>query len=160
MRSWTLDLRGAVVDLAAAAQHDLVLASPFWDAATVDDIGPVLEGRLDAGVRVRLLGRFERGIGADVRNAIAPLIAHPACKLLGWFEPSEGDPFGARTFHFKAAIADGGARGYLGTANFTESGLRSRLELGVLLEGETARRLADVVDAVLSLAHPINPMNS
>ena len=42
---------------------------------------------------------------------IAPLLAHPACKLLSWFDPSERDQFGARTFHFKAAIADAGVSG-------------------------------------------------
>lgn len=154
LRRCTQDLRGAVVDLVAGARKDLVLVSPFWDAATLDEIGPVVTHRLAAGVCVRLLGRFEAGASADARDALARLASHPGCRLLSWYEPSGDDPFGTRTFHFKAAVADGGVRAYLGTANFTTSGLRSRLELRVVLEGETAWRLAEIVEAVLALARP------
>ncbi len=153
-RTATDDLRGAVVDLVAQSSRDVVLASPFWDGATLQEIGPVLARRLENGVSVRLLGRFDREVTPEVRTALARLAAHRECQLLTWYEPTADDPFGARTFHFKAAIADGGSRAYLGTANFTASGLRSRFEMGVLLEGDVAKRLARVVEAVLILARP------
>jgi phosphatidylserine/phosphatidylglycerophosphate/cardiolipin synthase-like enzyme len=157
LRIRTEDLRGVVVDLVAGAREELVLVSPFWDAATVDEIGPMLLQRLGAGVRVRVLGRFGTGTPTIESNALARLALHPRCHLLSWYEASQDDPFGARTFHFKAAIADSGLRAYLGTANFTTSGLRSRLEIGVILEGAAACRLAEIAEAVLTLARPVTP---
>lgn len=152
LRTWTEDLRGAVVDIAAAARHDLILASPFWDAATLEELKPLICQRLDGGTGVRLLGRFPKGVPRNARPALDSLAAHPLCEVLSWNEPAQADVFGTTTFHFKAAIADRGARAYLGTANFTASGLRSRLELGVLLDGASARKLHDVVDAVLRVS--------
>lgn len=155
LRQSTEDLRGSLVDLVAEAREDLVLASPFWDASTLADIAPILSLRLEAGVRVRLLGRFGRDLEAAAVALLAELAQHPRCRLLRWYEPSEDDPLGTHSFHFKAAVADHGARAYLGTANFTMSGLRSRLEFGVLLLDESASRMATVVEAVLRLARPI-----
>lgn len=156
LRQYAEDLRGVIVDLVAAAREDLVIASPFWDRQTIDEIGPLLLRRLEAGVSVTILGRFESRMPANVRNAFARFAIHPQFRLVSWYEQNTGDPFGAHTFHFKAVIADGGKRAYLGTANFTASGLRSRFEIGVLLEGETARRLGDIVKFVLTLARPVS----
>lgn len=148
LRNSTEDLRGALVDLIASARKDLVLASPFWDHSTIDELAPLLARRLDSGVRLRLLGRFSE----QIPPPLLELGGHPRCSLLSWFESSNKDRFGSLTFHFKAAVVDGGDRGYLGTANFTESGLRSRFEIGVTLRGDAAKQLAALVDAVLSMA--------
>ena len=59
-----------------------------------------------------------------------------------------------QTFHFKAAVADQGTKAYLGSANLTTSGLRSRMELGVILTGEVAGQLHRVIVAALALASP------
>jgi len=155
LREATVDLRGAIVDMIAAARFHLVLASPFWDAPTLEEISLAIRTRLTEGVRVRFLGRFEHTLDAVTRTALAALVSHGNCSVLDWYEPSATDPLGSRTFHFKAVIVDEGARAYLGTANLTKSGLRSRLELGVLLQGADASHLASVVDLVLQLARPI-----
>lgn len=156
LRQYAEDLRGVIVDLVAAAREDLVIASPFWDRLTIDEIEPLLLRRLEAGVNVTILGRFDSRMPASVRNAFARFTVHPGFRLVSWYEQNPGDPFGAHTFHFKAVVADKGKRAYLGTANFTASGLRSRFEIGVLLEGETARRLDDIVKFVLTLARPVS----
>jgi phosphatidylserine/phosphatidylglycerophosphate/cardiolipin synthase-like enzyme len=154
LRQYTEDLRGAIVDLVAGAREDIVMASPFWDRPTLDEIRPLLLRRLEAGVSVRLLGRFGAQIPTDVRDALIRLTNYSGFQLVSWYE--QGNWNGTRTFHFKAAIVDGGRRAYLGTANFTASGLRSRLEIGVLLEGEMSRRLADIINVVLALARPVS----
>lgn len=154
LRRHAVDLRSTIIDLIAATHTRLVLASPFWDADTVADMANLLERRLNAGVGVRILGRFGTHTDPDVMRQLAALAAR-GCKLYEWYQPSAVDPFGAITFHFKAAVSDGGERAYLGTANFTTSGLRSRMEIGVVLGGETAGRLARIVDAVLGLARPV-----
>jgi len=140
----------------AAAREDLVIASPFWDRHTIDEIEQLLLRRLEAGVSITILRRFESRMPVNVRNAFARFAIHPRFRLVSWNDQNTGDLFGAHTFHFKAVIADGGKRAYLGTANFTASGLRSRFEIGVLLEGETARRLGEIVKFVLTLARPVS----
>jgi hypothetical protein len=50
---------------------------------------------------------------------------------------------------------DGGRRAWLGTANFTTSNLRSRMELGFVVSGPQALALSRVLDLVLGLAKQI-----
>jgi len=78
------------------------------------------------------------------------------CDLKHLDEPWKGDPFGSLTFHFKTAIADA-ERAYLGSANFNTAGLASRWELGVLLTGVHARRIASLVEAVIQAPSPTIP---
>src|SRR5262249_52031150 len=53
------DLRAAIVNVIAAATRRLVLVSPFWDISTASDIGGLARRRVDAGVRLDILGRFD-----------------------------------------------------------------------------------------------------
>src|SRR5207237_1349007 len=69
-RSATEDLRGAVVDLVAQASCDVVLASPFWDGATLEEIGPVLASRLACRDGVRRSGCWRRP--ATFRASVDP----------------------------------------------------------------------------------------
>jgi len=150
LRAAAVDLRGALVDIIAAARSRVVLASPFWDTETAEELGVLLERRIAAGVRVDLLGRRlgERGL----RSLYSRLGRSPNCNVFVWHEPSTDDRFKTQTFHFKAGIADDGARAYVGSANFTTAGLRSRLELGVVLDGAAAAGVARFVDTVLLVA--------
>jgi phosphatidylserine/phosphatidylglycerophosphate/cardiolipin synthase-like enzyme len=144
------DLRSAVVGLIASAEARLVLASPFWDEETADELYAVLARRIDAGVRVHLLGRSLGGssqAGLVLEELSRRLGA--ACRTFTWSRPAAVDPLGWETFHFKAAIADG-QRAYLGTANFTVGGLRSRMELGFVAQGPLASAIARILDAVLA----------
>lgn len=155
VRGLATDLRAAVFDLIAAARGRLVLASPFWDSETARDLVDALVPPLRAGVRVDLLGRRLRsadGTETGLDTLRSRLVREGNARVFLWREPDRGDRFGSTTFHFKAAIADDGARAYLGSANFTASGLRSRMELGVMLEGAAAARLAAVVEVALSAA--------
>jgi len=151
LRSEATDLRAGLMEVLAAARLRLVVASPFWDAETAADVGEMLARRLEAGVRVDVLGRHAVGDpGSEVLEA--RLRRYPSYRSHSWYRPSDADIFGVQTFHFKVVIADDGAQAYLGTANLTASGLRSRMELGVILSGDIARRLARVLDVVLDMA--------
>jgi phosphatidylserine/phosphatidylglycerophosphate/cardiolipin synthase-like enzyme len=147
------ELRSAILDIVASAKSELILASPFWDEETTTDVEQLLEKRLDAGVTVTLLGRFNEPDFALIASILRRLASHPRCSVLSWFSPAQGDK-NIQTFHFKAAVADQGTKAYLGSANLTTSGLRSRMELGVILTGEVARQLHRVVVAALALASP------
>lgn len=147
LRAAAVDLRAALFDIVAAARSRVVLASPFWDGETAEDLGVLLERRISAGVRVDLLGRQmqERGL----RMLYLRLGSSPNCNVYVWHAPSMEDRFHTQTFHFKAGVADDGARAYVGSANFTAASLRSRMELGVVLDGVAAEQVAKFIDSVL-----------
>jgi phosphatidylserine/phosphatidylglycerophosphate/cardiolipin synthase-like enzyme len=154
LRQEATDLRSMLVDLIAGSKHEILLASPFWDAETVADLAQLVEQRLEAGVSVTILGRFGPNTVSTVKVSLARLSRFDSCRILDWYERSEEDPFGSQTFHFKAVVSDAGERAYLGTANFTTSSLRSRMEMGYILSGAPAFQLARVLDTVVHMARP------
>ncbi len=156
VRGVTVDLRAAILDVIASATRRVVLVSPFWDRDTASELAELLGRRLEAGINVDVLGRFDGRDGGGGELLAARLARTSACRFFSWYETSPLDRFGVQTFHFKSVVADDGNKAYLGTANLTTSGLRSRMELGVVLTGEPAVRLAGIVDAVLRLARPLS----
>jgi PLD-like domain len=147
------ELRAAVLEVVASAKHDLILASPFWDEETTEEIADLLTKRLDAGVQVCILGRFTEASPSPMSAILRRLAAHECCRVLAWFSATPSDR-SVQTFHFKAAVADEGRVAYLGSANLTTYGLRSRMELGVILSGEAARQLYRIIGTALTLARP------
>lgn len=147
------DLRAALVDLIASAGFHLLLASPFWDRETAQELLPVLARQTQRGVTVDLIGRSvdptDRD-GRELATLIDALGAPGQVRATTWYSGSRTEPGGVQTFHFKCAVADQGARAYLGSANFTASGLRSRAELGVLLLPPLSVDLYDLVVALLT----------
>lgn len=138
----SMDLRFGVLSLITEAQEELLLMSPFWDRSTLADFVEPLRARLQAGVRVTLVARR---IGREFDYLRRELGEDRGLKLLEWFSI---DPAGAVvTFHLKAIVQDRGQRAYIGSANMTSAGLRSRVELGLRFDGELARRVADIVYA-------------
>jgi len=142
-----------MLDVIAAAKQSLLIASPFWDAVTSEEIATLAKKKLRGGVSVTLLGRFSRDLPASVRNELRKIAEEPNCSILSWFEGSGSD---TQTFHFKAISADRGTRSYLGSANMTESSLRSRMEIGLVFTGKVAKELDRVLRVVLTLASPIS----
>jgi phosphatidylserine/phosphatidylglycerophosphate/cardiolipin synthase-like enzyme len=155
LRRHTIDMRSALIDLIATAREWLILASPFWDTETVTELAETLSRRLEAGVKVDILGRFDEKNNHVMRTLQSRLGGYERCQLFAWHEVDSSDWQKTQTFHFKALVADNGAKAYLGTANFTTSGLRSRMELGVILEGEAAQRLAQIIKVTLNVARPL-----
>jgi hypothetical protein len=128
-----------------------VLASPFWDRITVEELGVLLVRRLEVGVAVDILGRFSEE--DEALQALAGRFSgRGRARIFPWHAVYPEDPLGSQTFHFKAAVADGGDRAYVGSANLTLAGLRYRMELGVLLCHEPAFQVARILDAVLSFS--------
>jgi len=139
-----MDLRTAILDLIAGANTELMLASPFWDSETLEELTKLLDRRVAAGVKIRILGR-----GQADRTWLTTLREQvPSLQCFSWYAPTAT---GINTFHFKAAIADR-TTGYLGSANFTQSGLWSCLELGYRLYGRSASQLGKVLDGVFRCA--------
>jgi len=153
LRVHTLDLRSALLDLIASAESRIVLASPFWDLQTARELAEALAKRLQAGIRVDLLGRFPSDNRETERFLLKRLGGYDQCHLFAWHQQSE--PKRTTTFHFKAAVIDDGARAYLGTANLTYGGLRSVMELGWIVQGDPANQLLAILNVILSIALPI-----
>ena len=153
IRESSTDLRSGMLDVIVGAQESLLIASPFWDAGTSEEIATLAKKRLGGGVSVTILGRFSRDLPVPVRAELRKIAKDPNCSILSWFEGTGND---TQTFHFKAISADRGARAYLGSANMTVSSLRSRMELGVVLTGKVAEELDRVLRVVLTLASPMS----
>ncbi|ORC37369.1 hypothetical protein B4O97_04035 [Marispirochaeta aestuarii] len=149
IRRTALDLRTAVVDVIASAQQRVILAAPFWDSDTVSDISQVVERRLKSGVQLTILGRFNASSSKTLLARLEQLAHYPGCRVLTWNTPDTADRFGISTFHFKAAVSDYGRSAYLGSANFTVAGMRSRFEAGTILRGPIAQRLSMLMEIVL-----------
>lgn len=152
IRESSTDLRSGMLDVIASAQQSLLIASPFWDAGTSEEIAKLAKKKLSFGVSVTLLGRFSHDLPAPVRGELRKIAKDSNCSVLSWYEGAGAD---TQTFHFKAISADRGARAYLGSANMTVSSLRSRMELGVVLTGQVAHELDRVLRIVLTLASPV-----
>src|SRR5262249_16920722 len=107
------DLRAGIVNVVAAASYRLVLPSPFWEISTALDIGGLARRRVDAGVRLDILGRFDAG--DEAKSHLDHIFAGcPGVRMFRWYEPTpSGDA--VTTFHFKAVVADEGTRAYVGT---------------------------------------------
>lgn len=61
---------------------------------------------------------------------------------------------GHETFHAKVIVADDD-QAYVGSANLNRPSLEYSMELGVLLGGETAKKVARIVMAILEVARPV-----
>lgn len=155
LRAHTADLRATLLDLIASSENRIILASPFWDLQTTKEMVEPLRRRLTAGVTVDLLGRFS-GDGEQSRGLLQNTLgSYEKCQLFAWYERGNHGSSRLTTFHFKAAVVDNASRAYLGTANFTESSLRSVMELGVILTGKPATQLLGILNVILSISTPL-----
>jgi phosphatidylserine/phosphatidylglycerophosphate/cardiolipin synthase-like enzyme len=154
IRECSTDLRSSLLDVIAGAKHSLILASPFWDAGTTNEMVSLLNKKIGVGVRVWILGRFSTDLPANVRSELLRIADDRQCSILSWFE---GAGYDTQTFHFKAVSADSGTRAYMGSANMTVSSMRSRMELGVILNGSAAAQLDRTLRVVIRMATPVKP---
>jgi phosphatidylserine/phosphatidylglycerophosphate/cardiolipin synthase-like enzyme len=154
IRECSSDLRSSLLDVIASAKHSLILASPFWDAGTTNEMVSLLNKKISVGVKVWILGRFSKDLSANLRSELRRIADDRECSILSWFEGT-GDE--TQTFHFKAVSADSGTRAYMGSANMTVSSMRSRMELGVILNGVAAVQLDRILRVVITMATPVNP---
>lgn len=63
---------------------------------------------------------------------------------------------GYETFHAKVILADD-SYAYVASANMNRASLEYSMELGVLLRGDAARQISQIVDAIKRIAHVTSP---
>jgi phosphatidylserine/phosphatidylglycerophosphate/cardiolipin synthase-like enzyme len=143
----------AFFSLARAAKRDLVVLVPF-----IDDQG--------ADLLIELFTICRRGVR---RHLICRPLSEPHCGDA--FRRRAGDfrqlgilvyeyalpstlPSGRETFHAKIVLADDSLF-YVGSSNFMGSALDRSFECGVIVEGDTARELHSVLQALQAIARPV-----
>lgn len=108
-----------------------------------------------AGVNVRVLTQTACFMKADDRNALNFFIAkmREGGAIVQAFSPRT---IGGLTpfLHAKLIVADSN-KAYVGSANFTSSGLDHGIEVGVVLEGEVARAFAIWASSLEATCDPL-----
>jgi hypothetical protein len=134
--------------LANAARVRLAVLSPFMDAVGASSVVALFKAT-DTSVRRVLVTRCQEGIVPQPLAAAMPELTALGVVVHNYWLQRPGS--GYETFHAKAVLADS-RMAYLGSANMTHASLSVSMELGTLLQGDSARTLASVVDAILSVA--------
>jgi hypothetical protein len=137
----------ALESVAERAIDGFTVMTPFLNK---DGLGFVL--RLFDITRAKQRRLIVRQMGDARRTVIdnAPKIAALGIAPFDYTLDAIG---GFETFHAKVALADS-EFAYVGSANMTMFS-RHSMELGVFVEGRAARVVANVVRAVIKVAHPI-----
>lgn len=104
------------------------------------DLVELIMSRSARGVQVVVVGDRDSGDIEELRRTWPALGPRP--RLLVNVDPARGQP---RRMHAKALVVDR-ARGLVGSANFTYSGMASNVELGVVVEGRVAQEVVRVVE--------------
>ena len=138
----------AFSDLALSANKSLVVMTPFLDRHGGEWLGRLLR-QTKPTVHKSLILRYLRNPSQDAYpdgiDAIRQTIAELDVELFDYAIPRTAGGF--ETFHAKVIIADGNYA-YVGSANLNRASLEYSMELGVLLRGEAALRIAQIVDAI------------
>jgi phosphatidylserine/phosphatidylglycerophosphate/cardiolipin synthase-like enzyme len=143
----------AFLGIVRCARRRLVVMTPF-----LDDKGAVwlkqLIGQTPAGVAVVLVLRgLEDPTRADAVGyaGIRTWLADRGVLVTNYGLLRSGG--GRESFHAKVILADD-RLAYVGSANVTGWSLDYSMELGVVLDGQAAAEIAEVVEAVLRAATP------
>lgn len=131
--------------LAASAGQRFLVMTPFLDADGLARVISLFE-----------ITRPEVARCLVVRDAAAPTITAVKQQLLDLnvsvFEFRLAKGAGQHeTFHAKVVVADND-KCYVGSSNMTTWSFNYSLELGVYVQGESAKRTAEIVDAVLAVS--------
>lgn len=151
---------GSIVDLLASASRSATVLNPFYTQVGFELLREALLAVPKRGGTLTLVTRdVYQGSGENM-NYIRQLVNgfHSLNQLnqLNIYEFNRKYHDSA-TFHAKAVIVDR-ERAYIGSANMTEGSLRSAIELGAVIRGESIPVLAETVDKMLAsdLFIPVN----
>lgn len=144
----------AFLGIARSAARRLVVLTPFLDDKGAAWLRRLIElVPLDVAVVLVLRG-LEDATRSDATGyaGIRAWLAQRGVRVLnyGLLRPSGG----RESFHAKVILADD-SLAYVGSANVTGWSLDYSMELGVVLDGQAAAEIAEVVEAVLQAAMPV-----
>lgn len=133
--------------LATQATTRFAVLSPFIDEVGMDNLIALFKATNDNVQRV-LVTRCQNGVMPPVLQAGRPMLTALGVAIYNYWLPRAG---GYETFHAKVLLADA-QTAYIGSANMTQASLSRSMELGTFLKGNSAKTLANILDAILGFA--------
>lgn len=151
---WGGSLLVALGQILGGVKQDLVIFSPYWRTNGVQSLLAAAGRKSYAGVNVSVFTQPRARMGPGDQDGLMFFIdtmkAGGASVLVR--APSTHDGL-TPILHAKLLIADG-TTGYVGSANFTKSGLDHGLEAGVLAKGEIANAFFIWSKAIVATCEP------
>ncbi len=136
--------------IVGAAQRRVVVMTPFLDSKGASWLRELLSCANPGVECVLILRSLERKANRDYPtgfDTISPWLAAHSVRVFNYsISRMEGS---RETFHAKAVLCDSSSA-YLGSTNITAASLEHSMEMGVVLQGRGAARVADVMDAVIT----------
>lgn len=141
----------ALTALFDEAKSSIRILNPFFDTFGATHIADPLVRAGTRGVMVQIITRYLTNGGRNWQ-VLQPLVAafeERGCRSKLELYEYAGHLAGS-SFHAKLAIIDAGVKAYLGSANLTQGGLSTQLELGVILAGVHAKTLHEITQILLN----------
>lgn len=151
---WGGSLLVALGKILEGVEKDLVVFSPYWRADGVQSLLAAAGRQSYVGVNVTVFSQPKVWMKAADKDGLAFFTntLRAAGALVQVLAPSPHEGL-TPVLHAKLIIADG-MTAYVGSANFTKSGLDHGLEAGVLVEGETANSFSGWSKAIAATFEP------
>ena len=137
-----------LIEIVSKARQSLFLAAPFIYVSpnlAAGSLVPALYHAARRGVAIDIVSTAESL--ERLRSSMPEFAAQRTVRL---FRPTAGLSATALGSHAKVFIADE-RYAYMGSANLTDPGLKTNLEMGVLIEGTLARQAADFWKELIGL---------
>lgn len=138
---------GALVQMVAKAQQEIVISAPYLQSEQIfgrSDLAIALESATNRGVKLKIMStggnlQLIRGLDWVISNQANIEFYQPQMNI------ERPEYLGS---HAKFCIVDQSSA-YIGSANFTYLGLHEHLEMGVVVHGEVAERIARFWDLLV-----------
>jgi len=132
---------GALTQMVAQAQHELVMAAPYINGSIFDE--GILQNALQYAVEKRQVQLSIVSTGESLDRFMNITWIEANRPRVHFFRPKTNVELQQYLgSHAKFCIADKQIA-YIGSANLTYLGLHQHLEMGVLLQGELAKQVSD-----------------
>jgi phosphatidylserine/phosphatidylglycerophosphate/cardiolipin synthase-like enzyme len=135
-------------------ERELILFAPYWRAEGVNMLVSAA-GRLDySDIRILVVTQSQHHMREEDRSGLLHFMelmsaAKAIVEVIAPKPNNSGTPFA----HAKLLIADGGAA-YVGSANFTSSGMRHGLEAGVIVSSALAWEFVQWINSLKYICEP------
>jgi phosphatidylserine/phosphatidylglycerophosphate/cardiolipin synthase-like enzyme len=140
-------LAGLIKHAVSSAQQNLYLLSPFLDTGGAIELAGPLNGAYKKGVEVNLISH---GLGEASTPAYEALLIYKNAipNLKAYTAPRNRPATPYLLLHAKIVVADA-HYAVLSSANLTQYGFRTHLEVGVGLTGEPALQLKELMTQIV-----------
>lgn len=136
-------------NLAKSAKHRFLVMTPFIDPDGGKKLVKLFSN-VSHGVRKQLIVRCAYGVPPEGLKDYQAELKAVGVKISNYWVP-KAQAGTYETFHAKIMLSDTN-RCYVGSANMTQASLNVSLELGFLVEGEAAKTVGWMCDAILGIA--------